>query len=31
MKEEVKKRIPKKKKEINYELDSMFKNYNKFS
>ncbi|CAD8154127.1 unnamed protein product [Paramecium pentaurelia] len=31
MKEELKKRIPKKQKEINYELDSMFKNYQSFS
>ncbi|CAD8073001.1 unnamed protein product [Paramecium primaurelia] len=31
MKEELRKRIPKKQKEINYELDSMFKNYKSFS
>ncbi|CAK79752.1 unnamed protein product (macronuclear) [Paramecium tetraurelia] len=31
MKEELRKRIPKKQKEINYELDSMFKNYKSFA
>ncbi|CAD8173937.1 unnamed protein product [Paramecium pentaurelia] len=31
MKQELRKRIPKKQKEINYELDSMFKNYKSFS
>ncbi|CAD8066239.1 unnamed protein product [Paramecium sonneborni] len=31
VRDELKKRIPKKQKEINYELDSMFKNYKQFS
>lgn len=30
MREELRKRLPKRKKEISYELDSMFSNYKSF-